>query len=447
MEASPRQHSRRTSVHASTELVDGRFAAHWQGKGLRDHFNIMGTSRRASECTPRSLSNTHSMRSMTSHGMGLEGHIQETRDQEQPGHSLHRGPSIGSSPQYQHTVAVAKAQGQALRRTIDPEFSMAALSTGTLRKNSLAAVLESRIVAPPMERKITAKGKKHRRSAPPDLQHKVQVLPGEEFRSRCPTSHDLAVDIAPGGGLTLHPHQTKEERKIRDALVHDYKKSLDTKIKIYTRRCEETFDREKEMVHSRLDSSNSLSLISALLVGLSFSALTSEETMNVAVDVMKFQSATSNSTSEFEEQHDNDLGHVFVFAIISTFCLLLVTVCQTTLEHIIGNRIREDLLMCNKFLDATRLTRTIAYTTFFLSLPLFVVAVMAYVLMKLNPIPDARIYAPVLIGSVAGILLMFVMFSILQSAKSVARQDFAEHFFQIIERTALHSYGPGPHSC
>ena len=41
--------------------------------------------------------------------------------------------------------------------------------------------------------------------------------------------------------------------------------------------------------------------------------------MNVAVEVMGYNAATG----DIEERSDKAIGHVFVFAIIATFCLLL----------------------------------------------------------------------------------------------------------------------------
>ena len=118
-----------------------------------------------------------------------------------------------------------------------------------------------------------------------------------------------------------------------------------------------------EQVKARLDSANSMAVVSALLVGMIFSALLEEMTSTLAMQNIRNGGLT---------------GYVFVAATLLTLLFLTIAVLQTTIEHFLGNRFRESPQHTEKFLRLVSPQRHFAQSSFFLSIPLFVVTVAAY---------------------------------------------------------------------
>ena len=161
---------------------------------------------------------------------------------------------------------------------------------------------------------------------------------------------------------------------------------------------------------TRIESCSSLSVVSALLLVLCFTALIEDGPRLLAMDNI---------------DAGGSMGYVFLICTGISLGFLTITVVETTTEHFLGARMSAFPGVGRAFLNArtTKYPRAIAIFCFFFTVPAAFLAAVAYACLVLDEsevIASSDLTEPLIVaGSVAfGILLLVVTGGLWQSARS-----------------------------
>ena len=155
---------------------------------------------------------------------------------------------------------------------------------------------------------------------------------------------------------------------------------------------------------ARIDSSSSLSVVSALLMALCFSALIEDGPTELALKNI---------------DGGGKMGVVFMAAASTSLGLLMITVLETTIEHFLGSRLLTYPENAREFLSNIDTQRHIAILCFFISVPTTILAGVAYASMVFDESENEVVSSEALLipgAVVAGVVVVFVVGGVLRAA-------------------------------